>query len=91
MGIVMPHGALCGRVVRGTSITPTTVVFQSVKNVVKHLFMLLVTIRGTTLPAELERRLKAEARKKFPKDKERQDRYVYGTLNKLKKKGVIAE
>lgn len=38
------------------------------------------------MPVELERRLKAEAVKKFPKDQERQDRYVYGTLQKLKKK-----
>jgi hypothetical protein len=37
------------------------------------------------MPAELERRLKAEAAKKFPKDQERQDRYVYGTLQKLKR------
>lgn len=37
------------------------------------------------MPKELERRLKAEAAKKFPKDKEHQDRYVYSTLQKLKK------
>lgn len=41
------------------------------------------------MPAALEAKLKAEARRKFPNDKERQDRYVYGTLSKLKKKGVI--
>jgi len=34
------------------------------------------------MPKELERKLKAEARKKFPKNKERQDSYVYGTLRK---------
>lgn len=38
------------------------------------------------MPKELERRLKAEAGKKFPGDQERQDRYVYGTLTKLKEK-----
>jgi len=32
------------------------------------------------MPKELEEKLKKTARKKFPKDKERQDRYVYGTL-----------
>jgi hypothetical protein len=37
------------------------------------------------MPKELERRLKAEAAKKFPKDQEHQNRYVYGTLTKLKK------
>jgi hypothetical protein len=41
------------------------------------------------VPAELERRLKREAEKKFPGDKERQDRYVYGTMNRLKKEGKI--
>lgn len=39
------------------------------------------------MPKAVEDELKLEARKKFPKDKERQDRYVYGTMNKLKKKG----
>jgi hypothetical protein len=34
------------------------------------------------MPAKLERKLKEEARKKFPKDEERQDAYVYGTLRK---------
>lgn len=34
------------------------------------------------MPKKLERELKAEARKKFPGNKERQDRYVYGTLRK---------
>ena len=32
------------------------------------------------MPKKLERELKAEARKKFPKNKERQDKYVYGAL-----------
>lgn len=35
------------------------------------------------MPKKLERKLKREARKKFPGDKERQDAYVYGTMNKL--------
>ena len=39
------------------------------------------------MPKLLEKKLKAEARKKFPKDKERQDKYVYGTLSKIKKGG----
>ena len=34
------------------------------------------------MPKKLERELKAEAKKKFPGDKERQDKYVYGTLRK---------
>lgn len=34
------------------------------------------------MPKELEEKLKREARKKFPGDKERQDAYVYGTLRK---------
>ncbi len=34
------------------------------------------------MPKKLEAELKREARKKFPKDKERQDKYVYGTLRK---------
>ena len=34
------------------------------------------------MPKKLERELKAEARKKFPGNKERQDKYVYGTLRK---------
>jgi hypothetical protein len=38
------------------------------------------------MPAELERKLKREAAKKFPGDQERQDRYVYGTLNKYRKR-----
>jgi len=32
------------------------------------------------MPKALERKLKATARKKFPGNKERQDRYVYGTM-----------
>lgn len=35
------------------------------------------------MPAKAERELRAEARKKFPGDKKRQDRYVYGALRKL--------
>ena len=34
------------------------------------------------MPKKMERELKAEAKKKFPGDKERQDKYVYGTLRK---------
>lgn len=34
------------------------------------------------MPEEMERKLRAEARKKFPGDKERQDAYVYGTMRK---------
>lgn len=36
------------------------------------------------MPKELEDKLKREAKKKFPNDKERQDRYVYGTLERHK-------
>lgn len=43
------------------------------------------------MPIELERRLKAEAAKRWPKDQERQDRYVYGTLTKLKKKQEVSD
>jgi len=38
------------------------------------------------MPKALHDKLKREAAKKFPGDKERQDRYVYGTLHKIKKK-----
>jgi len=34
------------------------------------------------MPEKLERKLKARARKKFPNNKKRQARYVYGTLRK---------
>ena len=34
------------------------------------------------MPKKLEKELKATARKKFPGDKERQDKYVYGVLRK---------
>ena len=34
------------------------------------------------MPKALERKLKAEARKKFPGNEERQDKYVYGALRK---------
>lgn len=32
------------------------------------------------MPTELERTLKAKARRKFPGNRERQNAYVYGTL-----------
>lgn len=32
------------------------------------------------MPKELERKLREEARRKFPNDPKRQDAYVYGTL-----------
>lgn len=35
------------------------------------------------MPDALERELQAEARRKFPKDKKRQNAYVYGTMRKL--------
>lgn len=38
------------------------------------------------MPKAVEARLKREAAEKFPDDKERQDRYVYGTLSKLKER-----
>jgi hypothetical protein len=38
------------------------------------------------MPEKMHRALKKTAKKKFPKDKERQDRYVYGTMNKRKRK-----
>ena len=34
------------------------------------------------MPKEMERELKATARKKFPGNEKRQDKYVYGTLRK---------
>ncbi len=34
------------------------------------------------MPQLLENKLRAEARKKFPDAKERQDAYVYGTLRR---------
>ena len=34
------------------------------------------------MPKALERELKAKARKKFPKDKKRQDAYIYGAMRK---------
>lgn len=36
------------------------------------------------MPKKLERKLKKEAKEKFPGDKEKQDQYVYGTMNKLR-------
>ena len=38
------------------------------------------------MPIKVEKELKKTAKKKFPKDKERQNKYVYGALNKLKSK-----
>lgn len=38
------------------------------------------------MPKELEEKLKKEAAEKFPGDKERQDKYVYGTLANIEKK-----
>jgi len=34
------------------------------------------------MPKKLERELKSQARKKFPGNKTRQDKYVYGALRK---------
>lgn len=34
------------------------------------------------MPEKLERELKKKAKKKFPGNKERQERYIYGTLRK---------
>ena len=40
------------------------------------------------MPVKAERKLKAKAKKKFPGNKERQDRYVYGSdvMQKHRKK-----
>lgn len=35
------------------------------------------------MPSELENKLREQAEKKFPGDKERQDRYVYGALRRM--------
>jgi hypothetical protein len=35
------------------------------------------------MPKSLERKLRREARRKYPGNKDRQDAYVYGTMNKL--------
>ena len=37
------------------------------------------------MPAALHRMLKRRAAEKFPGDKKRQERYVYGTLNKIER------
>jgi hypothetical protein len=37
------------------------------------------------MPKALHDKLVKKARKKFPGNKTKQDRYVYGTLNKVKK------
>lgn len=34
------------------------------------------------MPKKLERKLKKQARSKFPGNEERQDKYIYGTLRK---------
>lgn len=34
------------------------------------------------MPEKMERELKKKAKKKFPKDKKRQNAYVYGTMRK---------
>jgi hypothetical protein len=34
------------------------------------------------MPKAMERALQTEARKKFPRDKQRQNRYIYGALRK---------
>lgn len=34
------------------------------------------------MPKEMEKELKKTAKKKFPGDKERQDKYVYGKMRK---------
>lgn len=38
------------------------------------------------MPKRLHEKLKKEAKKRFPDNKERQDAYIYGTLNKVEKK-----
>ena len=35
------------------------------------------------MPKAMERKLRAAARKKWPKNKKRQDAYVYGTMRKV--------
>jgi hypothetical protein len=35
------------------------------------------------MPEEVKQRLQKIARKKFPNDPERQDKYIYGTLRKF--------
>jgi hypothetical protein len=34
------------------------------------------------MPKKLEKKLKTQAKKKFPKNKKRQNAYVYGTMRK---------
>ena len=41
------------------------------------------------MPKALENKLKKEASKKFPGDKERRNKYVFGTLNRLAEEGKI--
>lgn len=38
------------------------------------------------MPAATERRLKKRASKLYPHNTEKQNRYVYGTMNKIKKR-----
>lgn len=35
------------------------------------------------MPKEAERRLRAQAKKKFPKDRVKQEAYIYGALRKM--------
>lgn len=35
------------------------------------------------MPKPMERKLRIQARKKFPGNKEKQDRYVYGAMRKI--------
>ena len=43
------------------------------------------TKKSNNMPVELENKLKKRAVNKFPKNKKKQNAYVYGTLNKVKK------
>jgi len=39
--------------------------------------------KGLNVPVKIEAKLREEAEKKFPGNKERQDAYIYGTMRKL--------
>lgn len=41
------------------------------------------------MPAATEKRLKKRARKLYPHNEEKQNRYVYGTLTKIKKRHEV--
>ncbi len=43
------------------------------------------------MPKALELELKKTARKKFPKDKKRQDAYTYGTLREFQKVKTVTD